>query len=82
MESKRFGIKEWWLIFGTAIFAGIFGAILIFRPAEGSSLLMVFFGFALLLEGILNMSTAITTVKIIRNQFPDNINSYYEERED
>ncbi|MBS5842282.1 MAG: DUF308 domain-containing protein [Clostridiales bacterium] len=82
MESKRFGIKEWWLIFDTAIIAGIFGLILIFRPAEGSSLLTVLFGVALLSEGILNMSTAFTTVKIIRNQMPDDIDSYYKERED
>ena len=82
MESKRFGIKEWWLIFDTAIIAGIFGLILILRPAEGSSLLTVLFGVALLSEGILNMSTAFTTVKIIRNQMPDDIDSYYKERED
>ena len=82
MESKRFGIKEWWLIFDTAIIAGIFGLILIFRPAEGSSLLTVHFGVALLSEGIINMSTAFTTVKIIRNQMPDDIDSYYKERED
>ena len=82
MESKRFGIKEWWLIFDTAIIAGICGLILIFRPAEGSSLLTVLFGVALLSEGILNMSTAFTTVKIIRNQMPDDIDSYYKERED
>lgn len=82
IDSKRFGIKEWWLIFGTAIIAGVFGLILIFRPAEGSSLLTIFFGIALLSEGILNISTALTTVKIIENQMPDNIDSYYEESED
>ncbi|MCI8590492.1 MAG: hypothetical protein HFE77_07280 [Clostridiales bacterium] len=82
MESKRFGIKEWWLILGTAIATGILGLILVFRPAEGSSILTVLFGATLLSEGILNMSTVFTTVKIIKNQVPDDIDSYYEESED
>ena len=82
MESKRFGIKEWWLILGTAIATGILSLILVFRPAEGSSILTMLFGTTLLSEGILNMSTVFTTVKIIKNQVPDDIDSYYEESED
>ncbi len=71
LEAKTFGIREWWLILVFAILAGIFGLVLLFRPGEGSRLLVVLLGITLLSEGILNFSTVITAVKIIKHQRPD-----------
>ncbi len=70
-EAKRFGIRVWWLILIFAIAAGICGLVLMLRPGAGSRLLMTLLGLSLLSEGILNLSTVITAVKIIKNQRPD-----------
>ena len=54
-----------------------------FRPGEGTRVLMVLLGITLLLEGILNFSTVITAVKIVKNQRPDVIEiDDFEERKD
>lgn len=79
MDSKKFGIRGWWLILILAILAGIGGGILILRPSESSLLLTVFIGISLLTEGILNLITVITTVKIIRHQQPDMVEITYTE---
>lgn len=71
IEAKRFGIREWWLILGAAILVGICGGILLFCPKEGSRLIAVLLGITFLSEGILNLSTVITAVKVIRHQKPD-----------
>lgn len=70
-ESKRFGIKQWWLILASAIVTGIFGLILMLRPAESSRIMMILLGVTLILEGILSFVTVITAVKIIDHQQPD-----------
>ena len=71
LDAKRCGIREWWLIFAFAVITGAFGVLLIVKPAVSASFLTVLLGICLLLEGILNISTAITAVKIIRYQQPD-----------
>lgn len=81
-ESKKFGIPEWWLILLFAVLTVVFGLILMFRPGEGSNILMVFLGLTLLSEGILNLSTVITAVKIVKNQKPDTIEIDYNESEE
>ena len=70
-ESKRFGINQWWLILASAIITGIFGLILMFRPAESRRIMMILLGVTLIFEGILNFITVITAVKIIDHQQPD-----------
>lgn len=83
IDSKRFGIREWWLILVLAILTVLFGGILIARPSESSRILTVLIGISMLCESILNIGTMITTVKIIKHQQPDVIKvEYYEERED
>lgn len=83
IDSKSFGIREWWLILALAIITVLFGGILIARPSESSRILTVLIGISMLCEGILNIGTMITAVKIIKHQQPDVIEvSYYEERED
>ena len=59
------------------------GFVLLFRPGDGSRVLMTVFGISLLAEGVLNLSTAVTAVKIVKHQKPDVIEvDYTEERED
>ena len=72
-DSREFGIGDWWFIFGGAIVAGLLGLLLMFRPGNSAEALITLLGIALVAEGILNLSVAVCTVKIIKNQFPDNI---------
>lgn len=76
LDSKRFGIRTWWLIFTTAVIAAILGLLLVFRPAAGSQMLTVLFGVALLAEGILNLCTVFAAVKIVKHQIPDDADVY------
>ncbi len=83
MDSKNFGIHEWWLILALAIITVLFSIALIVRPSESSRVLTVLIGISMLCEGILNIGTMITAVKIIKHQQPDMIEVHcYEERED
>ncbi len=77
IDSKTFGIREWWLILALAIVTVIFGGIVIARPSESSRILAVLIGASMLCEGILNIGTMITAVKIIKHQHPDVIEADY-----
>lgn len=70
IDSKIFGIHQWWLIFSMAILTGIVGFLLVLRPSESAQAVMVLLGISLLAEGILNLVTILTAVKIIRDQKP------------
>ena len=78
-DSKAFGISTWWTILTLAIATGLIGLALVFRPWESASLLTVLLGVALFAEGILNLCVAVCTVKIIKNQYPDVIDTSYKE---
>lgn len=71
MDSKSFGIKRWWLIMALAVLSGIHGVLLIFRPDEGMNFLLILLGLSLLCNGVLNLITVLTAVKIVNNQQPD-----------
>ena len=81
MDSRRFGIESWWLVLVMAIFTGVVGAALVFDSARGAEILTVLLGISLLSEGILNLYTVISMVRIIRHQRPDTIEAeFYEMR--
>ena len=71
LDSKRFGIKDWWLILSLAIIAGFIGVALIIDSAFGAGVLTILMGVSFLSEGILNLYTVIRTVLIVKNQAPD-----------
>ena len=71
MDSRRFGIKSWWLILAFAIITGVFGVFLIYDSVVGARALSVLLGLTLLSEGALNLYTVISTVLIVKNQAPD-----------
>lgn len=79
LDSKRFGIKNWWVILALAVVAGTIGVFLIFRSAKSAQFLTVLLGVSILAEGILNLYTVISTVLIIKHQQPDVIEIEYSE---
>lgn len=73
LDAKIFGLGLWWLILVSAILAGVTGCFLIFRPMESARILVILLGICFLAEGVLNLVTVLTAVKIIRYQQPDRI---------
>ncbi|MBR5762106.1 MAG: hypothetical protein IKX87_08815, partial [Lachnospiraceae bacterium] len=69
----------WWLILSFAVIAGTIGALLVFNPAEGSLVIMRLVGVALMAEGIMNLVTVLTAVKIIKHQKKDVLEGVYRE---
>lgn len=70
-DARRFGLHRWWLILALALVSCAFGLALLFRPGEGSRILCMLLGLSMLSEGILNISTVITAMKIVRHQKKD-----------
>ena len=67
VDSKAFGICQWWLI------------LLVFRPSENARIVMILLGLALLMEGALNFITVLTSVKVNHHQPPIVTGSEHEE---
>lgn len=68
IDSRAFGIKKWWLILAMAILTGVAGFLLVFRPSESIQVIVILLGISLITEGVLNLITILTAVKIIRHQ--------------
>ena len=82
VDARRFGLKRWWLILAVATVSAVFGAILIFRPAESIRIMTVLLGISLFTDGVLNISTALCAVRIIRHQKPDCYETEFEEKKE
>lgn len=67
IDAKEFGLTHWWMILTSAVMTGVVGFLLIFRPYESVNAIMVLIGLALLAEGILNLITVLTAVRILRS---------------
>lgn len=65
IDAKRFGIKKWWMILCGAMPTGILGFLLMLRPSESARVLLVLFGLSLLTEGLLNLITVLTVVRMM-----------------
>ena len=70
-----FGIQKWLLILAVAILTGAAGFLLVLRPSESAQVVMILLGVTLITEGVLNMITILTAVKIIRHQLPEGIDA-------
>lgn len=70
IDSKVFGISQWWLILTVAIATGVIGFLLVLRPMEGAQAAMILLGIALLFEGALNLVTILAAVRINRERMP------------
>ena len=75
IDAKAFGIAKWWLILTVAIVTGVVGFLLVLRPSESTQVVMVLLGLSLIAEGLLNLITILTAVKIIRRQRPEIIDT-------
>ena len=73
IDAKAFGITVWWMILIVAIFSGTVGTILVFRPTESAEALTTLMGISLLGDGILNLTTVLSSVRIVRHQRPDDV---------
>ena len=82
MDARQFGLRRWWLILAEAILAALLGLTLIFRITDSTRVLTVLLGVTLLAEGILNLSTVITAVKIVKHQKKDVIDAEFYESEE
>lgn len=71
LDARRFGIRSWWLILVLAVLNCLLGALLMFRPDVGVTALTMLLGASLLLDGAMNLSVALCTVKIVTHQQPD-----------
>lgn len=71
IDAKAFGIHTWWLILSAAVVTGMVGFLLVMRPTESAEAVMLLLGAALLGEGVLNLITILTAVKIVRRRGPD-----------
>lgn len=68
LDARQFGLKSWWLILTLAIFCCVFGLLLMLCPDFAHRLMGVLFGLALLTDGVANLGTVLTSVKIIPGQ--------------
>lgn len=66
IDARGFGLRLWWLILAAAILTAVFGLLLLFRPYESQELAMILLGIAFLGEGLLNLTTVLTAVKILQ----------------
>ncbi len=64
IDSKRFGIRSWYLIMIMAVLACTAGLVLLFKPSDGARIIVILIGISLLLEGALNMLTVLVAVKL------------------
>lgn len=79
LDARRFGVRSWMLILISAVLAGIGGLLLVLRPTESIQVLVVMLGISLLFEGLLNLITVLTSVKVMRELRPDAIEVEYRE---
>ena len=71
MDARQFGIRNWWLVLALAALTCVVGMVLVFRPMTGVRALTALMGLSLLCDGVLNLSVALCTVKIVDHQRPD-----------
>ena len=71
MDSRQFGIRNWWLVLVLAALTCVVGVVLVFRPMTGVRALTALMGLSLLCDVVLNLSVALCTVKIVDYQRPD-----------
>lgn len=79
LDAKRFGISQWWYILFFAVAADVVGLLVMFRPWDSMRVLTLLLGVSLFTEGILNLAVALSTVKIVKNQYPDMVDGETEE---
>ncbi len=70
IDARAFGIRRWWMILATAVVTGFVGLLLLLRPAAGAQVIMVLMGISFLGEGLMNLTTVLCAVQILKKQYP------------
>ena len=78
LDARPFGIRGWWLILVSAIATAGLGVVLLFHPGEGTKVLTQLLGISLMVDGIMNISTILTAVRILRAARPGDDGEDYE----
>lgn len=68
LDTRRFGMNRWLIILVAAAAAAVCGMLLIVPPARDGGTVTTMLGLALMLEGILSLTVAISVIKISENQ--------------
>lgn len=63
IDSKKFGIRRWWLILIFSILTVAIGLVMIFNPVRSAEVLAVITGIALIASGVEALIVALQTVK-------------------
>ena len=69
-EAKRSGLSSWWNVLLTAVVGVVFGVLLVIDPFEGAAFLMIFYGIALMVDGIENFIAYACVKKHIKESYP------------
>ena len=77
VQAKEFGLGSWPVITGFAALSCVAGVILMFWPEETAQIICILLGICLLAQGVLSIIVALLTVKIVKNQLPDEIDERY-----
>ena len=78
LDARPFGIRAWWLILVSALATAILGVVLLFHPGEGTKVLTQLLGISLMVDGVMNISTILTAVRILRAARPGDDGEDYE----
>ena len=78
LDARPFGIRAWWLILVSALVTAILGVVLLFHPGEGTKVLTQLLGISLMVDGVMNISTILTAVRILRAARPGDDGEDYE----
>lgn len=71
IDTRKFGMRRWVLVLILGIVSSIFGLLLIIRPIRKTEAELIFFGLALLFEGLMSLGVAISVIKISDRQIFD-----------
>ena len=63
IDSKKFGLKKWWISLSLGIASGLIGISLILKPFEGNKILMILLGITLIIDGVQNLWMVLYTVR-------------------
>ena len=78
LDARPFGIRAWWLILVSALVTAILGVVLLFHPGEGTKVLTQLLGISLMVDGVMNIGTLLTAVRILRAARPVDDGEDYE----
>lgn len=75
-HAKKFGITLWWMVFAFAILASLGGLFVAIYPFGTVAALAVTMGVIFLIEGLMNICTVLTSVRVVEYREPKSENFF------